>query len=290
MPGTGKSTVISLLIKILLYYKKKVLLICYTNMALNNLIQKFGNINVYRAKRTPLNFKTSAEVYSFFSKIELVAGTCFSFTDPVYTNRFFDFCVIDEGSQQHLLLSLIPVSLASKFVIVGDHLQLSPLSKVSKELRISLFEYLITGKEHSKLRIQYRMGDEIMRLSNILFYDNQLIGQNNPSKVEFIDTAITDLEPFIRSLNDCTILCYFNSQVDYIRSLTKYTVETVDRFQGSEYDHVIIVFDPVNKCEVMESGERLNVAITRARKCLTLVGNKCKMNEIEILKKLLELL
>jgi superfamily I DNA and/or RNA helicase len=40
----------------------------------------------------------------------------------------------------------------------------------------------------------------------------------------------------------------------------------------------------------MESHERLNVALTRARKSLTLVGDKEKMMEIDILRRLLEIL
>jgi superfamily I DNA and/or RNA helicase len=67
-------------------------------------------------------------------------------------------------------------------------------------------------------------------------------------------------------------------------------VETVDRFQGSEDDKVVVIFDPVSKCDVMESSERLNVALTRARKELVLVGNREKMMEIDILRSLLNII
>ncbi|ADM12310.1 DNA helicase [Encephalitozoon intestinalis ATCC 50506] len=289
MPGTGKSTLICLLIKILVYLKKKVLLICYTNLALANITKKLSGIRVYTAGKEGFFFKTTEEAKLFFDNIELVVGTCFSFSDPIYLNRRFDFCVVDEGSQMHLLLTLIPISISSKFVIVGDHLQLKPLSRCSKDLSISLFEYLL-GKDYSKLRTQYRMGNEIMRLSNTLFYSNQLLGEKRPSKVEFIDTDIIDFMALVPSFEKCTILCYFNAQVDTIREMTRCIVETVDRFQGSESDKVVVVFDPISKCEVMESSERLNVALTRAKKHLVLAGSRTKMMEIDILKRLISIL
>jgi DNA replication ATP-dependent helicase Dna2 len=287
MPGTGKSTLIALLIKILVFLKKKVLLVCYTNLALTNLIERLPGINIYRARKETLDFKTTDEARVFYGRIDVVAGTCFSLTDPVFINRRFDFCLIDEGSQQHLLLSLLPVSLSDRFVIVGDHLQLKPLSKCSKELGLSLFEYLM-GDNCSKLRTQYRMGTEIMRLSNTLFYNNELCGEDRPSTVEFVDTSATELAIFIESLHGCSILCYFNAQVESISRITECVVETVDRYQGSEADKVVVIFDPVSKCEVMESSERLNVAITRAKRHLVLVGNREKMAGIRILRRLLD--
>lgn len=289
MPGTGKTTLISLLIRILVHLKKKVLLICYTNLALTNIVSRLGKIKVYRAGKEEVTFKTTSELRSYFDSIELVVGTGFSFADPVYIDRRFDFCVVDEGSQLHLLLSLIPVSISSRFVIVGDHLQLKPLSKSSKDLSLSLFEYLL-GEDHSKLRVQYRMGTEIMRLSNTLFYNNQLCGDQKPSTVQFLDTSSMDFPSFISSLANCTILCYFNVQVEFIRDKTRCPVETVDRFQGSEDDRIVVVFDPVSKCEVMESSERLNVALTRAKTHLTLVGHREKMMGIGILRSLLDIL
>lgn len=289
MPGTGKSMLICLLIKILVHLRKKVLLVCYTNLALANITKRLGTVCVYRARKEELQFKTTADAEAFFGSVELVAGTCFSFADPVFINRTFDFCVIDEGSQQHLLLSLVPVSISQRFAIVGDHLQLKPLSRGSRDLGLSLFEHLL-GSDHSMLRRQYRMGTEIMRLSNSLFYSNQLCGNARPSTVQFVDTAAVDIGAFVSSLADCTILCYFNAQVELIRSRTRCVVETVDRFQGSEDNKVVVVFDPVSRCEVMESSERLNVALTRARRHLVLAGNRERMMEIGVLRSLLGIL
>ncbi|EQB61007.1 dna replication helicase [Vairimorpha apis BRL 01] len=290
MPGTGKSSVIILLIKILIHLNKKILLVCYTNLAITNILDKLKTVRAYRACKENINFYSVKEIETYFKNIDLVASTCFGFKDPIFIKREFDFCIIDEGSQQHLLLTLIPISLCKKFVIFGDHLQLKPLVKASKELNTSLFEYLLDDN-HSKLCIQYRMGANIMKLSNTLFYDGLLqSGIHYDDEVIFIDSKTIDHEAFIKKVKNTTILCYLNSQVKKNKELTNCQVETIDRFQGSESDNVIVIFDPVIKCDVYESKERLNVALTRAKKSLILLGDKEAMYEIEILRQLLSLL
>ena len=57
----------------------------------------------------------------------LVGATCHSVDHPLCTNRLFDYCIVEEASQIPLPLSLAPLRLASRFVLVGDHHQLPPL-------------------------------------------------------------------------------------------------------------------------------------------------------------------
>ncbi|KAI5173112.1 DNA replication ATP-dependent helicase/nuclease Dna2 [Pancytospora epiphaga] len=291
MPGTGKTTLISLLIKILAYYGKKILVICYTHMAIENIIKKIGSTPYYRAN-WPINEKEKFKESVASAKV--VFGTCFCFGDPVFIQNKFNFCIIDEGSQMHLLLALIPISLSERVCVVGDHLQLKPLAKSNKEMGISIFNHLMEGC--SVLRKQYRMNSGIMRLSNILFYNQQLVnGRNlkavsNKPAVEFVDTDCTKLKDAVTALRPCTILCYFNSTVKEVKRMTNYVVTTIDRFQGSEDDRIAVVFDPVTPCCVMESRERLNVALTRARDYLCLIGSRSRMEEIEVLKELLNIL
>ena len=290
MPGTGKSSVIVLLIKILVYLNKKVLLVCYTNLAITNILSRLKTIRSYRACKENINFSSVQEIKTYFRNVDLVASTCFGFRDPIFLERSFDYCIIDEGSQQHLLLTLIPISLCQKFVIFGDHLQLKPLSKSCTDLNMSLFEYLL-DVNHSELTIQYRMGPNIMRLSNELFYDGKLqLGRSIEDSVCFIDSSTIEYSKFIKDVYDTTILCYFNSQVKITKELTDCQVETVDRFQGSEANNIIVVFDPVVKCDVIESKERLNVALTRAKRSLILIGDLTKMKDIYIINRLLQIL
>lgn len=346
MPGTGKSTLIALLIKILLHYKKKVLVICYTHLAIENIIKKIGSTEYYRAnmeglfdenkevdenmlkntiectiasdkeqnknihktrsgpahqstapsRSPPTNHSASTALENNVSsigervgKIHLVFGTCFCFSDPVFINNNFDYCIIDEGSQMHLLLSLVPLHLCDRFCVVGDHLQLKPLAKKSKEMTRSIFELLMD--KCAVLRIQYRMADEIMRLSNQLFYDGQLIGAGKHGMVEFIDIdSLNNYHEFIRKLGRCVILCYFHLTVRDIQPITQNHVTTIDKFQGSESDAIVVVFHPIKVCPVMESRDRLNVALTRAKKKLTLLGSRAEMAKIPVFRELLSML
>lgn len=289
MPGTGKSTLIALLIKILIFYKHKVLLVCYTHLAIQNILDKVGSVNYYRAKKESLNFEKYEDCVRAFKNPDLVAGTCYSFNDPIYLNKKFDYCIIDEGSQIHLLLSLIPIHISQRFCIVGDHLQLKPLCKKAQVLSLSLFEYLMD--KCSTLTHQYRMGDKIMNLSNTMFYDNKLVGFGGSSSVIFVDSENLNFSDYIKHLKNIVVLCYFNSKVREIQILNKeLIVTTIDRYQGSEADEVIVIFDPVEQCSVIESNERLNVALTRARKKLILFGNKREMLLIPLFKKLLSLI
>ncbi|GAC92835.1 DNA-binding protein [Pseudozyma hubeiensis SY62] len=97
---------------------------------------------------------------------------------PTY---LFDYCIVDEASQIPLPTCLGPLRFADKFVLVGDHHQLPPLVKnaQAKEggLDISLFK-LLSDRHGAEamvaLRSQYRMNDDIMRLSNEMVYDGQL--------------------------------------------------------------------------------------------------------------------
>lgn len=292
MPGTGKSTLIALLIKILARCGKKVLLICYTHLAIENIIKKLGTLPYYRTNRI-VEGQTPEEYSRRVRSARLVLGTCFSFNDPVFLANHFDFTIIDEGSQMHFLLALIPVSLSGQFCIFGDHFQLSPLSKSSESsqgsIGLSLFEHLIDGC--STLKLQYRMGSKIMELANRLFYDGQLVCcSGKEGKVEFVNSSNVDLPEFIRELGESVILCYFNSTVENIKNMTNNLVSTIDRYQGSEAERVCVVFDPVVRCNVMESRQRLNVAITRAKSHLILFGDRSKMIEIDIFRELIELI
>ncbi|KAM0674817.1 Tripartite DNA replication factor [Gurleya vavrai] len=303
-PGTGKSTVIVLLIKILVFLGKKVLLICYTNLAIDNILKKLS-VRYHRALKETKNFESVKEIKDYYNSVDLVAGTCYSFKDDIFINRKFDFTIIDEASQQHLLLSLLPISRSEKFILVGDHLQLNPIFRKSNILGNSLFEELY--EDASELKKQYRMGDEIMKISNKMFYNNKMIGNNNKGSVEFIDSRKNNIEELMKNYeknnfniqnsesNDqqtynFVILCYFNISVSKIKKIINCKVETVDRFQGSEADEIFLYLDPVVENDIMYSRERLNVALTRARKKLIIFGDKEKLCKIDLFDEMFSIL
>lgn len=116
------------------------------------------------------------------SRIQLVAKVTQRESDSaLFSRRKFDYCIVDEASQITLPTCLGPLRFADKFVLVGDHHQLSPLvrNRAAKKvgLEISLFRLLSETHEDCVVDLthQYRMNEEIMHLSNTLIYKGRLV-------------------------------------------------------------------------------------------------------------------
>lgn len=96
----------------------------------------------------------------------------------------FDVLVVDECSQATESAVWIPLNLAPKLIIAGDHLQLPPTiisKKAAKDgLEVTLMERLICERGHElqnlvrMLTVQYRMHQDIMEWSSRTLYDNKL--------------------------------------------------------------------------------------------------------------------
>lgn len=199
MPGTGKTTVIAHLIARLALAGKTVLLTSYTNSAVDNILIKAKQLGVLflrvgkysrvhpdirehlpGALANPIN--SYDEFCANVMETKVVAATCLSIRDATFNVRErFDYCIVDEASQVSMPLSLGPLALSERFVLVGDHYQLPPLvthpdAKVKEGLSQSLFEILANAHPSSvsELRYQYRMSEDIMAISNELVYENRL--------------------------------------------------------------------------------------------------------------------
>jgi DNA replication ATP-dependent helicase Dna2 len=200
MPGTGKTTVISRLIKILVKRGKTVLLASYTHSAVDNILLKLkdSGIDMLRLGRSASVHKdirqyipaigedkritTYEEFLKTYLKPRVVATTCLGINDITFNVRKkFDYCIVDEASQVSMPISLGPLRFCDRFILVGDHNQLPPLVQhprldVKHELSQSLFKILAEAYPESvvELTYQYRMCSDIMELSNLLIYDNHL--------------------------------------------------------------------------------------------------------------------
>ena len=195
MPGTGKTTTIAHIIRALAAQGKSILLTSYTHTAVDNILLKIRNdgIGILRlgavAKVHPevqgfadlagIPKTTVEELKESYSK-QVVATTCLGINHPIFNQRIFDYCIVDEASQITLPVCLGPIRMARTFILVGDHYQLPPLvqNKEAQEggLDISLFK-LLSDKHPSSvvnLEHQYRMCSEIMSLSNTLIYSGRL--------------------------------------------------------------------------------------------------------------------
>ncbi|KAK7743988.1 DNA replication endonuclease-helicase Dna2 [Diatrype stigma] len=196
MPGTGKTTTIAHIIRALVCQGKSVLLTSYTHSAVDNILLKLKNDQI-PILRLGAPVKVHPEVQDFavlagqpknsFEEIRsawhetpIVATTCLGVNHPVFSERTFDYCIVDEASQITLPICLGPIRMARTFVLVGDHNQLPPLVQNEEArtggLDISLFKLLSDTHPSSVVNLehQYRMCEDIMALSNTLIYKGRL--------------------------------------------------------------------------------------------------------------------
>ncbi|XP_068114325.1 DNA replication ATP-dependent helicase/nuclease DNA2 [Hyperolius riggenbachi] len=218
MPGTGKTTTICTLVRILYACGFSVLLTSFTHSAVDNIllklkkfqvgflrlgrtqkihpeVQKFGEEEICKAK----SIKTLSGLEELYNSQPVVATTCMGVNHPIFTRRRFDFCIVDEASQISQPICLGPLFFAHRFVLVGDHQQLPPLvqSTEARELGMneSLFKRLEKNQEAVvQLTVQYRMNSKIMALSNKLVYEGRL-----ECSSERVSTATAQL-PYLKSL------------------------------------------------------------------------------------------
>ncbi|WP_281193595.1 AAA domain-containing protein [Halorubrum sp. F4] len=75
--------------------------------------------------------------------------------------------------------------------------------------------------------------------------------------------------------DDIGVIAPFRAQVAEIGRRTDVTVDTVDRFQGSSKEVIVVSFVATGDLDgpIFEDHRRVNVALTRAKKQLTLVGD-----------------
>lgn len=196
MPGTGKTTTIAHIIRALIAQKKTVLLTSYTHTAVDNILLKLkkDDIPILRlgavAKIHPevqdfailagQPMDTFEEIRSAWHDTPVVATTCLGISHTIFTERTFDYCIVDEASQITLPICLGPIRMARTFVLVGDHNQLPPLVQNEEArlggLDVSLFKLLSDTHPDSVVNLehQYRMSEDIMTLSNTLIYEGRL--------------------------------------------------------------------------------------------------------------------
>lgn len=305
------------------------------------MIRKFGSksdntdekYNHYKkAQRNQMFFYDLITRLKSFVKEEILnnAKVVFSTNNMAYIpelrKKSFDLTVIDEATQATLPSLLIPLNLAKRAILAGDHKQLPPTvlipenkryKKSSKELSKSLFEDLIE-KDYPKenLEIQYRMNEDLLEFPNKEFYGfiqtfdkvksikNNFIDEKN---IIFIDTKsnesvsntgskynmeevnvvvkITKMAKSLEIEDKILLITPYNSQKKKINEKIKdlsIQAKTIDASQGQENDIVILSLVRANdkgNLGFLKDLRRINVALTRAKKKLIVIGNKKTINK-----------
>lgn len=269
---------------------------------------------------------------------EVIAGArvicaTVSFDFGILADHDFDLLVIDEACQSVEPGCWVPLKLANRVVLAGDHCQLPPtiLSKEAARegFAVSLMQRLVENYGDTvtrQLTVQYRMNEEIMRFSSDTFYDGNLTAdvsvvshrlsdlprtqEVEDDPVVFIDTAgagwieeqetdsLSKLNPNEGRLvldqvqrlcsaglnpSDIAVIAPYAAQVRWIRQNAvheRLEIDTVDGFQGREKEAVVMCTVRSNtKGEVgfLSDARRMNVALTRARRKLIVIGDSATL-------------
>jgi DNA replication ATP-dependent helicase Dna2 len=339
-PGTGKTHTVARLLRALVEQGERVLLSAYTNRAVDNALEalveqgfddfvRLGTRDGVRADMLEYRFDESGEPSERASALRnasVVACTTATCASRVVREQSFDSAVVDEASQITEPATLAAVNLASRFVLVGDHEQLPPVSAAEAP---SMFERL--ADEHPEaavtLRRQYRMAQRIQAFSSKEFYDGRLFPANpdvagrslsdiadpsddysdpvtfvpvdgeerdnvNRAEAEAVERVHAELIDSGVQPEDIGVVTPYRAQVaELSRRLPDETpVDTVDRFQGSSEEVVLLSFVASDDLDspVFEDTRRLNVALTRAKRALVIVGNPEALRTDEFCSRMLD--
>lgn len=154
-----------------------------------------------------------------------------------WSEQCFDVVVIDECGQSIEAACWIPLLLAKKAVLAGDHLQLPPTiksKKLEKSLGFTLFDRMILSYEDvccKLLSVQYRMNDTIMGFSNNELYKNKLI-----SDISVANSTIKDLINKEISIDEMDILEYTNDKIIFFNTENYDFFESKDEASLSYYN------------------------------------------------------
>ena len=100
-------------------------------------------------------------------------------------------------------------------------------------------------------------------------------GNTNPTEADRVAEVVNSYVDAGVDPDDIGVIAPFRAQVAEIGRRTDVTVDTVDRFQGSAKEVIVVSFVATGSLDgpIFEDHRRVNVALTRARKALALVGD-----------------
>ncbi len=246
-----------------------------------------------------------------FAEAEVIAGTPIGLYDAKIHHLKFDSLVIDEAGQciEPLAWTIFP--LADKIVLAGDHWQLPPtvLSNEAAQLGFnrSVLEVAI---DHNPavylLNTQYRMRPAIAGFSSQYFYNGLLQTAahliDDGIHLTFIDTAgsgynekrgpdgmslqnegeLNIVQQLVEKENLSPAVTAFISpysgQVTAAKEVlpVQMRISTIDSFQGQEKENIIVSLVRSNDdgdIGFLKDYRRMNVAITRAKEQLIVIGD-----------------
>ena len=275
-----------------------------------------------KERATELEVRINAQL---FGEARVIASTLVGSANRLLEGQKYGTLFIDEAAQALEAACWIPIRRVSRVVFAGDHCQLPPTIKSFAALKAGLSKTLMERivENHPEtvtlLKMQYRMNEEIMRFSSDWFYGNQVesapevkyrsildldipmtwIDTSEMGNEEFVgesfgrinkdeaELTLLALEQYFTKIGktrileerlDVGIISPYRAQVQYLRRLFK------KREFFKPYRHLI----SVNTVGFLRDLRRMNVAITRARMKLIILGDATTMTRHPFYKKLYE--
>ncbi len=261
-----------------------------------------------------------------FEEAQVISGTPIGLYDAGLHKMKFQALVIDEAGQCIEPLAWCIFSLAERIVLAGDHFQLPPTVLSFEAMKLgfnrSILEVAIDNVPAVHLLdTQYRMKPSIAGFSSEYFYQSLLKTAEHlvdeGVHVNFIDTAGTGfneshgpdgyslqnegelelIQKLIASESldpkQTAIISPYSGQVTAAKdSLSKeFRISTIDSFQGQEMENVIVSLvrsNEENNIGFLKDYRRMNVAMTRAKNRLFVIGDSATIGVDEIYRKFLE--
>lgn len=219
-PGTGKtSTVLKDLVKRLYHNGETIMILAFTNRAVDEICEKLQNIeslNFIRLGRGSKSYcwqtlateKHLKDLHSTFSETKVFVSTqsTFAANADILQMKSFDTLIVDEASEllEPQLVGFIPHF--KRFILIGDKKQLPAVVSQNEEssavkykdlsdihlnnMRESLFSRLLINAQKngwdcfSMLTHHFRMHEKVADFINKAFYQNHLICGKESQKAD----------------------------------------------------------------------------------------------------------
>lgn len=261
-----------------------------------------------------------------FEQAEVILGTPIGLADFLPKSALFDTLVMDEAGQAIEALAWVVFPFAKTWVLAGDPFQLPPtvLSPAADKqgLSISILEHSFRHcKDLYFLNTQYRMRKSIADFSSNYFYHSDLQTPKEQHDIHqhitYYDTAGTGFDEQsgtdgnslmnegelgivqkiieLENLNHTSIafISPYSGQVQLAKELlpSGILISTIDSFQGQEKEIILLSLVRSNVDAVigfLKDYRRMNVALTRAKEQLFVIGDSSTIGQDPFYGKFLE--
>jgi DNA replication ATP-dependent helicase Dna2 len=189
-PGTGKTRVLSWIVRGLIERGERVLVTGANHRAINNLLEEIANLSgdmrgIFKVTpfRDPGSPVTQVRYFSDISKEEtagafVIGATPFALRTRRLSGVDFDTVIIDEASQVSVALAVMAMLGGKRYILAGDHHQLPPvrlsLDSGPDDVVGSIFGRLVDRGMDTMLTITHRLNEPLCVWPSTTFYLSRL--------------------------------------------------------------------------------------------------------------------